>query len=840
LGGPPNQIYVDAPPGPSYDEGPRYYDDSPGYEIDEGGPSGGFPGEPPPPRGGGRRRKRSIFWRMRRILFVAGLTVMALVAAGVAVIANAELPDARVLVQSSLICAADVPPEQCTAQNAMAMLSEAGDRENVKLAEVPDILVDAIIDSEDAGFREHKGLNPVAISRALYWDVRSGTAVQGGSTITQQYVKNRFLNSEQTLTRKLKEAVLAVKLEQSMSKDEILEGYLNTIFFGRNAYGIQAASRAYFNKDVSEITELRQVAYLAGLIRAPNRADASTSPEAAKDRRTKVLVSMLAAGTITQKQYDDTVDLPFDYVIPADSAKSTLQMGDKGGAYITEYVKSAIKNNPEKYHLTDQDVQLGGLRVYTTIDPRLQTAAWDSLFNPAVNSDYPLDQPDMPQGAMVSIDDQGNVRAMVGGRGDGTGTNFAVRGHGSDGRAVGSTFKPIVLATAVDLGYSLESTVSAKKKDNVPGIPECDPWTMHNAGESEYPGERIDLVTATKASVNTAYAHLIYELAHANGDSTEVVTNMAEKLGMDVSGVNKCLPMVLGSNNSSPMEMAEMYSTFANRGVHKEPRVISRIEKVAQDGSSKLVYESSVKSDRALGEAEADVITHTLQQALTEGTGKRAFFGKDAAGKTGTTADNKDAWFVGYTPKLTTAVWMGFEKAGSPAWVNPECQADARSGKSQQELEDEFSPYAKYAGNPDACPNELAKMGSNDGIPVYDFGTITGGSIPAHIWKTYMQIATDGMNDTFVEPSEEALRAGTRLDEGEFISNPDDDDSTTTTTLPGQTPTTGGPGPTFSIPEPPDFPTTTSTTDPSQSTTTSTICWPPNRPECAGEDGGGG
>ena len=832
----PSRIYVEAPR-PSYDDGPRpsygdepFYDDALPYELDDAEPAGGFPGEPPPPRGsggrgGGGRRKRNILWRMRRLLFVAGLTVMALIAAGVAVIASSELPDPTVLVQSSLICDASVPKD-CNAQNAFAQLSKAGDRENVKLSKVPPLLVQAIIDSEDAGFREHKGLNPVAISRALYWDIRSGTAVQGGSTITQQYVKNRFLTSEQTVTRKLKEAVLAVKLEQSMSKDEILEGYLNTIFFGRNAYGIQAAARAYFGKDVSQITELRQVAYLAGLIRAPNRADAATNPEAAKDRRTKVLDSMLEVGTITKKQYDENIDLPFDYVLPADSTKRTLKLADKGGVYLTEYVEAAIKNHPDNYNLTETDVNLGGLRIYTTIDPNLQTMAYNSIYDPATNAQA-LNRDDLPVGALVSIDNEGNVKAMVGGRGDGTGTNFAVEGHGSNGRQTGSTFKPIVLATAIKAGVSLESMVPAPKRAVIPQIPECDAWPVRNAGESEYANERIDLVTATKESVNTAYGELIYQLAHENGDKTDNVVAMAKSLGMNTEDVNKCLPMVLGSNNSSPMEMAEIYSTFANRGEHKEPRVISRIERVDKNGETKLVYQANPPPERVLSEKQADLITSTLEQVIADGTGKRAQIDKPAAGKTGTTGDNKDAWFVGYTPKLTTAVWMGFEKAD---WINPECPEDTTSGKTAEELQEEGSMYYKLVGHPEQCPKELGKMGTKGGgKPVYDWESITGGSLPAIIWSTYMRAATEGHNDTFNEPTVEALRDGRLLDTGEY--NTGTTVAPTTTSIPQDQPPGSQPDVTISIPD--DTTTTTIFDDTSTTTTTDNDGGP-------GGGGGGG
>ena len=759
---------------------------------------------------------------MRRFLFVASLLVMALIAASVAKMADTELPEAADLQQSSFICDAEVP-DNCNSTNAMAKISQGEDRQNVSFEEVPELVWQAVVDSEDADFFEHKGVNPIAISRALYWDLRSGTTVQGGSTITQQFVKNTFLSHEQTVTRKVKEAMLAIKVEQSYSKEEILEGYLNTIFFGRNVYGIKAAAQAYYGKNLDQL-ELKEVTYLAGLIRAPNRADATVNEEAAKDRRTKVLVAMLEEGHITQADYDATVDLPFDYVTaPVTGGNKTIKMQGAGGGYITQYVSQSILNDPETYNLTEEELALGGLRVYTTINPAMQQAAWDAMYNPAVNTSYPLNNPDLPLGAMVSIDDKGHVKAMVGGRGDGSGANFAVAGHGASGRPVGSTFKPIVLAEAIRQGYSLESMLPAPQQAEIPSIPECGDWQPRNAGESEIPGERIDLMTATQESVNTAYANLIYELAVGNGGSTAKVTEMAAALGMDPEQINKCLTMVLGSNNSTPLEMAEVYSTFANGGVHRPPKVILKIERVDQEGKVTLIYQAAEESSRALNEIEAARVTASLERVIADGTGWRAKLNIPAAGKTGTTGDNKDAWFVGYTPKLTTAVWMGFE---IPDQDNPECKADAAAGVTEGQ-------WADFAGQPEKCPAKIASMGTagEQSKPVYEWDMVTGGSIPAIIWKLYMDKATAGTNDPFRQLTPEELRAGKDFETGEYVT-----DTTTTTTLP-----TGPTGPvvtepTMTLPSFPQIPTTSiPPTDPPVPDTTTTT-----DPRGGGPPGGGG
>jgi len=809
------------PNGPGHPNGPRYPDYDGDY--DDAGPPGAFPGEPPPPRGTvPKKRKRSVVWRMRRLLFVAGLTCMALVAAAVAKLADTPLPEPQLLQQTSLICTAEVT-QGCTTQNAFAKLNETENREIVSYDKIPKILIQAVVDSEDRYFFDHKGIDPVSISRALYWDLRSGTAVQGGSTITQQFVKNTFLTQEQTVTRKLKEAILAIKVEQSYSKEQILEGYLNTIYFGRNAYGIQAATQAYFGKDVSQTTKLEEVAYLAGLIRSPNKADATEKPKAAAYQREKVLTSMLEAGDITQDQFKLVNSMDFKYVHKKEALKraATLKLGDKGGSYITTYVENAIKAHPDYYGLDEHDLSLGGLRVYTSIDPRLQTAAWNAMYDPGTNNEH-LNSPDLPMGALVSIDDQGNVRAMVGGREDGSGFNYATQA----GRGVGSTFKPIVLAEALKEGYSLDTMVPAPDRANIPRLSDqCpDEWHPRNA-EKEGEGGRVDLIAATEHSVNTAYANLTYELAKANGNSTDMIAKMAKDLGMD-SSIKPCVPMVLGSGSATnALEMAEVYSTFANDGVHKKPHVITKVEKLDQDGNASVVYQAEAETKRVLSQSTARRVTYALEKVIDGGTGKSANIGKPAAGKTGTVTDNKDAWFVGYTPHLTTAVWMGFPKETEP---NPRC-IEAANTPNRDDVDPSDQHYwDDYHGKPNACPKELPRMGTKGGgKPVYGYSQIFGGTIPAKVWKLFMTVATDGNSDAFPEPTSEQLHDGSPLEGFDFV-----DESTTTTLggqFPGNTTTTrgngGGPpwtGPTTTT----DPGSTSTTTSPDDTSTTSTTCIP--------------
>jgi penicillin-binding protein 1A len=782
-------------------------------------------------RGGGssgnnkKSKKRSIIWRWRRVFFIIGLAMMSLMAGGVAMVAQAELPEDPILQQASFICPVRIS-ENCNAQNAMARISTEEDRVNVTLDQVPDDLINAVVAAEDREFFTHRGVDPMGIGRALYHDVKSGGGMQGGSTITQQLVKNSYLNSERTLTRKINEAVLSIKIEQSMSKDEILERYFNTIYFGRNAYGVQAASRVYFNKDVSNLG-VREASYLAGLIRAPSLADVEKDPEEATRRRKTVLDAMLEEGYINQEQYDlvEATELQ-SYVVPAEAYRQnkTLQAPGKGMEYITEYVKRQLLS--PQIGLTEAERDLGGLRVYTTIDVDMQTKAWNSIFNPE-STDTPLNSDDLPEGALVAVDDLGRVRAMVGGRDpNGAGTNFAVRGMGSNGRPVGSTFKPIALAQAMQQDYALNAKLPAPAEASIPqAIEGCgELWEPGNYSDAEPAEPTIDLVTATQKSSNTAYANLMYELSD-KGTNTQSVRDMAVRLGMAEDELSACLPIVLGASSSTPMEMAEVYATFANKGVHREPNVIERVERVDQDGSVEVLYqhdrESSENKTNVLTEEQANEVTYALQQVTTEGgTGHDAggIEGVPTAGKTGTTQSNKDAWFVGSTPNLTAAVWVGYANAD---WRNPEHWDEATG---QYKINPETGkPYT----------DEIPPMTAAAGHQVYHWESITGGTLPAKIWHTFMSAVA--------EPGEPVQLTPEQLEEGRPFEGIEQETSDTTvaSTVPPVTTTMPPDGPTDTTMPPPDTtttlpPDTTTTTFPGGGSTTSTTFLPP--PPGRGDD----
>ncbi len=750
-------------------------------------------------------RKRSIIWRLRRPIFLIGLAMLAMIAGVGVVVARTELPEATFLEQASYICAGDVGAGGCTADNAMTRLqNDHGNRTNVTLDEVPPVVVQAVLAVEDRDFYQHDGVNPEGIMRAMFQNVRSGSVQQGGSTITQQFVLNSFrLSRDGGVSRKLKEAVLSIKLEQQMSKDEILEGYLNTIFFGRGAYGIAAASRAYFGIDVTQITDPGQAALLAGLIRAPAAAEPTEHPEEAARRRHTGLVAMEEESYITAEQLDlaDAIPVAAPWVKPLSAVRNTDTLRGAaaddymGTDYLSWYIESELERiDPERFGGEDGDqvIRGGGLRIYTSIDYNAQRAAWQ-----AVTSN--LNLPEDPQAAMVAVDDQGLVRAMVGNRlpfdPEVNEQNYAVRGNGSSGREPGSTFKPVVLAEALREGYSLNSRYDAQgTMEFEQWMTEGEPWKVSNYSESD--AGVMDLTRATSQSSNTAYAQLMLDLGvdpvpTENGEGQPVtvaagaqkVAELAERMGVmggDIPAEQTAPAMVLGTVNATPLEMAGVYSTFMNRGVFRQPSIITRVEQMNEDGGEPIVlYQRQVTEDRVMSETQADLVTHALQAVVDEGgTGEGASLGDiPAAGKTGTSQRNRNAWFAGYVPGLTAVVWMGY-------------------------------PETDYV-NPDTGRNELWPM-NDDGRLVHG-RTATGGSFPADIWRDFMEVTAANVTSDFVEVSEEQIRAGETLNEGE-LQTPSE------TTVP---PVTGGPG--WTIPDItlPNLPGGPGPTRPNGTTTTS-------------------
>jgi len=699
-------------------------------------------------------KRRSILWRWRRGLFLVGLLFIAGVAGVGYSLARIELPPVRIQAQTSFICAADVSTN-CNDSNAIASLHGEQDRVNVTLDQVPPVMVDAVLAAEDRTFFDHGGVDPWGTARALWADLRNQGSTQGGSTITQQYVKNVYLTSERTFTRKIKEAVLSIKLEQELSKQQILERYLNAVYFGRGAYGIGSAVRTYFGHDLSTIT-LPEAAYLAGLIRSPETADGAKPEQMtlAIARRRSVLQAMLEMKRIDQVQFDAADKTPFVpgelgdpnatiLVRPPDQKGfGPVKRADIGTEYFRDYVVQQLK----QHGFSEAELFGGGLRVYTTIDLNMQQQAYD-----AVNST--LTSPDDPLASLVSLDPDGRVKAMIGGKDHAADeNNYAVPGLGGSGRHAGSSFKPFVLAAAVKQGISLQSQFESPSEIVLPKANAGKDWDVHNAEASS---GVLNLLDATKHSSNTVFAQLMLKVHPQN------VIPLAYDMGISreppLPEVNS---LVLGTGEVFPLDMASGYSTFAHRGTHIQPTAIIKVERPDGNGQYTVVPFDQPHT-QPLTKEQSDLVTFALQGVVHGGTGSGAFFGKDIAGKTGTTEDNKDAWFVGFTPNgYTTAVWMGY-----------------RNGKDDPER----------------------VMTSVHGRVVF------GGTFPATIWNKYMKSITDGMDvGHFVDPS---------TFPGKVLNADLTTTSSTDTTLPdtSTTPSTSGASTTSST-TPTDSSTTSSTT----------------------------
>jgi penicillin-binding protein 1A len=515
-------------------------------------------------------------------------------------------------------------------KTVLAVLRGDEARVVVDSKDIAPIMKQAIVAVEDRRFWEHRGVDLRGITRAIWSDIRNKELVQGGSTITQQLVKNTYIKPERTVSRKLKEAALAWQIERSWSKDRILTAYLNTIYFGNGAYGIEMASRVYFDKRASELT-LPEATLLAGIPASPTDYDPVANPIRAKARRDTVLGLMLAQGLITTQQYQRALDTQLP------SPENVGLPGTSGPAkYFTEYVKSQLI----PYYGSGK-VLGGGLKVYTTIDLELQRIARESI-------DKWLTDPEGPQAALVAIDPRdGAILAMIGG------TSFAkeqfnLAVHGT--RQPGSSFKPFVLAAALDAGISPATTYVSKPQV----IPLGDRlWAINNY-ENRYLGA-IDLEAATIYSDNTVYAQLTAALGPDN------VVSMAHKLGIQ-SPLDNFLAIGLGVEAVNPLEMARAFATFASGGERMDGALLGNVPRSVteiRDGDEVLVNAPSPR--RVLDESSAQIVSSILQQVVTAGTGQRAALDdRPVAGKTGTTENYGDAWFVGYTPQLAVAIWVGY------------------------------------------------------------------------------------------------------------------------------------------------------------------------------------
>ncbi len=521
-----------------------------------------------------------------------------------------------------------------------------------RIEQIPQVLKDAVVAIEDERFYLHKGVDLKGLIRSARTNVSAGSLSQGASTITQQYVGNVYLDrSDKSAKRKLQEIALARQFEQKYTKDYILELYLNWVFLGNGASGVQAASKAYFNKDVSALT-LPEAALLAGLIQRPsdlNPYRSSDAFEAAKRRRNQVLERMRANDLISEQRYTEAIAAPLvlqPYVpITSERYEAPQFVEEVKRWFIANPAFGATQSEREKLLFE------GGLRIFTTVDLDLQRAAEE-----ARNSTLP--SVDGLDAAVVTMDPAtGNVLAMVGGKDFFGSSTFAkVNLADGDGRQTGSSVKPIGLAAALSAGWELTKTYRAPKtiELEIPGLRE--PWKVKGgaSGDDPEPPE-VTLITATEQSYNTVYAQLILDLGPAK------FVDMAARLGI----THKIEPVhaaVLGTENVTMLDMATAFGTFASRGIRHEPVFVTKIANT--DGTTR--YEHNYTQTKAIEATVADQVNFVLQGVVSQGTGTAAAIGRPVAGKTGSAENNADATFVGYTPNRVTAVWVGFPEGQVP------------------------------------------------------------------------------------------------------------------------------------------------------------------------------
>jgi penicillin-binding protein 1A len=531
----------------------------------------------------------------------------------------------------------------------LGVVPSATNRQPLPLRDISPSLPEATVAIEDARFWQHGPLDYRGIARALYQDVAHGKVVQGGSTITQELVRNLYIgNPQRTLSRKVREACLSEKLFQRMqhrygndARREILSDYLNEVFYGRHAYGAEAAARTYFSKDASQLT-LVQAALLAGLPQAPTVFDPITNPRDALARRNEVLHAMWKNGYISAAKLRS-----------ATHKKLQLRPGHRYSKLSEpNFFGWATTQLANEFH--ERQVELGGFKAQTTLDTRLQGLALHAVSSV-------LQRPTDPAAAIVAMDPQtGAVKAMVDylPSGQRMQFNFATQGH----RSTGSAFKPITLATALSEGASPYSsfygppelfiTTRACATNN-------GPWDVHNFADEE--AGTMSLLDATAHSVNTIFAQLIARVGVRN------VMYMARNLGITEpigsQYFKQACAITLGSVGFTPLELTDVYATFADGGVHHDPQAFESV----RGANGKVIKKLTTKGRRVLTPNVAAELTHALQGVVQYGTGTAAALGsRPVAGKTGTAENFQDAWFCGYVPQLATCVWVGYPKGEIP------------------------------------------------------------------------------------------------------------------------------------------------------------------------------
>jgi penicillin-binding protein 1A len=600
---------------------------------------------PSPAPGGAKEDLRLSAWRAWsrwRLLLAGGLIGLSVFVAALAGVLMAYSQDLPV-----------VPgPDNLTPSLATKIYDINGqlitqlaveNRTLVHLDQVPKNLVNAIIALEDRRFMSHWGVDPWGILRAAAVNLKAGRTIEGGSTLTQQLAKNLFLTREKKFSRKIKEALLSLQIERRFTKQEILEMYFNQVYFGNGAYGVEAAARTYFGKHASELS-LSECALLAGIPRSPNKNNPIDDLKQATYRRDTALSSMLEVGSITKEEHDAALAEPV----------AVFQADPVVAAYFVDMVRQQLETT-----YGTNAVYKGGLSVYTTLDLRMQDLAQrasekgahdaDIKAAPFLEHDFRLTEKPVLQVAFLAMDPRtGHIRAMVGGR-DFKRYQFNRATQAS--RQPGSSFKPFVYTAAIEAGFTPADII-----DDSPVVyrdAHGADWKPENF-DKEFKGP-VTLRRALYESRNVVTVKLLEKIGAG------VAANMALRMGITTK-LNRDLSMGLGTSEVTLLEMVNAYCTLANQGVHVEPVSILSV----RDAAGKLLEEAQPHATEALSPAVAYVVTSMLQDVIDRGTASTLrttqHFTRIAAGKTGTTSDFSDAWFLGYTPDLVAGCWFGYDQ----------------------------------------------------------------------------------------------------------------------------------------------------------------------------------
>lgn len=519
-------------------------------------------------------------------------------------------------------------------------------RISIGFEEIPESFKTAIIAVEDKNFYQHHGVDTRGILRAFILNLKAGKITAGGSTMTQQTAKNLFLSNERTWSRKIRELVYALELERSYSKDQILTMYCNTIYFGHGAYGLEVASRTFFNKSAQDLT-IEESALLAGLPNAPSLYDPYINPDKAKERQSLVLQRMVEEGYISSEDREEIYSRELKY------QQADYVLGE--APYFIAMVRDYLS---EKYG--ERMVYQGGMKIYTTLDLNMQKAA-----NKAYQEGMQEREADV-QAALVALDTtNGQIRALIGGR------DFATSNYNRvfSERQPGSTFKPFLYSLALEWGLTEAYRMKCEQVEFT--LPNGDTYEPSDYGEEKYHWKEFTLKEALMISDNVIAVRVNDMLGPQH------VADHAEKFGF--KDLQPILSLPLGSKEVTPLDMAAAYSVFANQGIYSRPSYVLKV--VDQDG--RILEELHTTQRQVVSAENAYMVTDMLKGVMAPGgTGAnlQTIVGRTTAGKTGTTDDFNDAWFVGYTPRLCCAVWVGYDQgrnvnlvggvAAGPIWAN--------------------------------------------------------------------------------------------------------------------------------------------------------------------------